>query len=80
MHVLGPFASPGGYEGVAFVNTKYSKNWEWPDIELVQGNLNMAQDGGIVNNNNLLRFKDEVKTTARSSPLHAGPAGRSLGA
>ena len=48
---------------MAFVNTEFNKDTDWPDIELLLGSLNLAQDGGFVYNNNLLRLKKEVKHT-----------------
>ncbi|CAG0902196.1 unnamed protein product [Darwinula stevensoni] len=43
----GPFSTASGYEGIAFVNTSYERDPDWPDIELFFGTLTIGTDGGI---------------------------------
>lgn len=45
---IGAFSLIGGMEVLAFVNTKYNEDKEWPDIELVLGASSLATDGGTI--------------------------------
>ena len=58
--IVGPIGAPSGLEGVAFVNSDFNTDRDWPDIELVHSSLNIAQDAGFVYNNNIFRIKNEV--------------------
>ncbi|CAG0899497.1 unnamed protein product, partial [Darwinula stevensoni] len=44
----GPFSSPSGFEGVAFVNTSYASDPDWPDIEMLLSALTIGTDGGYI--------------------------------
>ncbi|CAG0891067.1 unnamed protein product [Darwinula stevensoni] len=44
----GPFTTASGFEGIAFVNTSYERDPDWPDIELFFGTLTIGTDEGLI--------------------------------